>query len=208
MSTVELPPTQIGYTPCLATRSDLDTLATLLAQAFHDDPLTVWAFPDAGRRAWLLPDFFRVFLDISLDHDGVYTTADRDAALLFLSPSGWAAMQAGQRELEWQFAEILGDYAEALLTIVRMQAEHHPEGRPHYYVTFAGVSPQAQRRGAMSTLVSRLAARADREGLGIYTEVSSPGGEASFRRLGAFTFGTDIVLPGGPALRPMWREPR
>ena len=204
MSTLEAP----GHVPCLATRSDRDKLATLLARAFHDDPLAVWAFPDEGRRAWLLPDFFRVFLDLSLDHDGVYTTADRDAALLFLPPSGWAAMQADERELGWQFAEICGDYAEKLMTIVELQNEHHPVGRPHLYVSFAGVSPQAQRRGAMSTLLHRLAARADRDGLGIYTEASSAGGEASFRRLGGVPVGPDIVLPDGPTLRPMWREPR
>ena len=205
MSTVETS----GHVPCLATRSDTDKLATLLADAFQDDPLAVWAFPDEGRRSWLLPDFFRVFLDLSLEHNGVYTTADRDAVLLFLPPAGWAAMQAQEQELEWRFAEIVGDYVDRLLDIVRLQAEHHPAGRPHYYVSFAGVSGQAQRRGAMSTLLRRLVAKADNEGLGIYTEASSAGGEATFRRSGGIQIAEDIVLPdGGPTLRPMWREPR
>lgn len=204
MSTVEAS----GHVPCLATRSDTDTLATLLADAFQDDPLAVWAFPDEGRRSWLLPDFFRVFLDLSLEHNGVYTTADRDAVLLFLPPAGWTAMQAQEQELEWRFAEIVGDYVDRLLTIVRLQAEHHPDGRPHLYVSFAGVSEQAQRRGAMSTLLRRLVAKADNEGLGIYTEASSAGGEATFRRVGGIQIADDIVLPDGPTLRPMWREPR
>lgn len=205
MSTVETS----GYVPCLATRSDTDKLATLLADAFQEDPLAVWAFPDEGRRSWLLPDFFRVFLDLSLEHNGVYTTADRDAVMLFLPPAGWAAMQAQEQELEWRFAEIVGDYVDRLLDIVRLQAVHHPSGRPHYYVSFAGVSGQAQRRGAMSTLLRRLVAKADNEGLGIYTEASSAGGEATFRRSGGIQIAEDIVLPdGGPTLRPMWREPR
>ena len=197
-----------GHVPCLATASDSDKLAALLADAFQNDPLAVWAFPDEGRRSWLLPDFFRVFLDLSLAHNGVYTTADRDAVLLFLPPEGWAAMQAQEQELEWRFAEVVGDYVDRLLTIVRLQAEHHPVGRPHYYVSFAGVSAQAQRRGAMSTLLHRLTAKADNQGLGIYTEASSAGGEATFGRAGGVQIADDIVLPDGPTLRPMWREPR
>lgn len=204
MSTLEA----AGHVPCLATRDDRDRLATLLATAFHDDPLTGWAFPDEGRRAWLLPDFFGVFLDLSLDYNGVYTSADRDAALLFLPPEGWAAMQAKERELEWRFAEIVGDYADRLLAIVRLQAERHPVGRPHHYVSFAGVTPKAQRRGSMSTLLHRLVTKADNEGLGIYTEASSAGGEATFSRLGGVQIEDDITLPDGPTLRPMWREPR
>jgi hypothetical protein len=192
----------------LATRADTDILATMLADAFHNDALTRWITPDEDRRRAQLPDFFRVFLDISLRYDAVYTNASRDAALLFLPPGGWEETEKRGVELSQRFEEILGDDVEAMATISGLQAIHHPTGRAHYYVSFGGVNPHNQRRGAMTTLLKALIDRADVEGFGSYTEASSAGGAFAARRAGFSEIGHKIAIPNGPTLRPMWREPR
>jgi GNAT superfamily N-acetyltransferase len=196
-------------TAVLATAADLDVLAELLAKAFHKDALTKWITPDDDRRAAVLPGFFRLYLEISLQYDGVYTNARRDAALLFLPPGAWHEVERGGVALAQRFAEILGEQEmEMMATISGLQAVHHPMGRPHYYVSFAGVDPENQRHGAMAVLADTLIARADAEGVAMYTEASSAGGTWAALRLGFQEVGVTIAIPGGPTLRPMWREPR
>jgi glutamate/tyrosine decarboxylase-like PLP-dependent enzyme/GNAT superfamily N-acetyltransferase len=202
-----IPRTSPLGTAVRATDADTDRLVEVLARSFHADPLTVWAFPDPRRRAEILPEFFRAQLDLSLDYDGVYTTPERDAVLLFLPPGAWEKVAARDAELTERFAEIAGEYREALLTIMELQARSHPAGR-HYYVSFVCVDPRAQRRGTGSVLGDTLIESADRDGAPVYTETSSAGGAGLTQRYGFSPIGADIVLPEGPSLRPMWRVPR
>lgn len=180
-------------------------LSGLLAASFQEDALTRWMIPDDRLRAALLPGFFRVFLDLSAAHDAVLTSPDGDAVLLFLPP-GAAPDEAA---LDAAFAAVLGGHTDALRTIAALQAERHPQDRPHYYASFGAVRPGRQQSGLMSGLLGQVAARADAEGVGSYLEASSPGGEAVSRRLGFERLGAELALPGGgPVLRPMWRDPR
>ncbi|MET9697497.1 hypothetical protein ABZY31_11290 [Streptomyces sp. NPDC006529] len=186
------------------TPSTVTDLSSLLAAAFHGDALTRWMIADERERAERLPGFFRAFVGLCAAHGGVLTSPDGDAVLLFLPP-GAAPDEARLGEA----AAALGPHAPALHTIAALQDERHPHGPPHYYIAFAAARAHRQRDGLVSALVGRLAARADAEGVGVYTEASSPGGEAASRRAGFERMGPEIVLPeGGPALRPMWRDAR
>ncbi|WP_256104234.1 hypothetical protein [Streptomyces sp. ODS05-4] len=190
-----------------AAPDDAGALTALLAASFLDDPLTRWITPDEERRRRVLPGFFRVFMELSADCGGVLATADRSAVLLYLSPDGLAAEARGA-ELEERFRGVLGEDARRLAVITALQAERHPAA-PHCYISFGAVRSDRRRDGAMAALVGRVAALADAAGCGTYAEASSPGGEGSCRRNGFVRLGPDIVLPGdGPALRPMWRDPR
>ncbi|MFI8345238.1 hypothetical protein ACIF8W_34995 [Streptomyces sp. NPDC085639] len=185
--------------------SAVTDLSDLLATCFQQDALTRWMIPGEQRRAELLPGFFRVFVELSAAFDGVLTSPDGDAVLLFLPPGA----EPDEKALDAAFADVLGEYADAMRTIAGLQEEAHPHGAPHYYVSFGAVRPGRQQSGLMSALLGRVAARADAEGVGAYVEASSPGGEATSRRVGFGLLGADIALPGGgPVLRPMWRDPR
>ncbi|MEU6311884.1 hypothetical protein [Streptomyces sp. NPDC047014] len=180
-------------------------LSGLLATSFQQDALTRWMIPDERRRAELLPGFFRVFVELSAAHGGVFTAGDGEAVLLFL-PAG---AEPDEAAVDAALSRVLGEHAEAMRTIAALQAARHPAGRPHYYVSFGAVSAGRRQAGLMSGLLSRMLDRADAEGVGAYVEASSPGGEAASRRVGFERFGCDLVLPGdGPVLRPMWRDPR
>ncbi|MER5889410.1 hypothetical protein ABT160_36775 [Streptomyces sp. NPDC001941] len=192
-----------------ASRDDAGLLARLLAEAFHDDPLTRWITPDEERRAALLPGFFGVFLDMSYAYDAVVTTPSRDAVLTYLPPGAWEELERDGARYEEAFAAVLGPDAERLAAISALQAERHPADRPHYYLAFGAVRPEARGARLLTALVEQITARADAEGYGLYTEASSPGGEASCLRNGYVPVGPRIELPdGGPTLRPLWRDPR
>lgn len=185
-------------------RPEAARLCALLASSFHEDALTRWMIPDEQLRAELLPGFFRVFVELSASCDGVLTSPDGDAVLLFLPPGA----QPDEAALDAAFAAALGGRADALRTIAGLQAQAHPHG-PHYYVSFGAVRAGRQQSGLMSGLLDVVTARADADGVGVYTEASSPGGEAATRRAGFGRLGGDLALPGGgPVLRPMWRDPR
>ncbi|MFE3327944.1 hypothetical protein [Streptomyces sp. NPDC059176] len=186
-------------------RSVVTRLCDLLSSSFHEDALARWMIPDERLRAELLPGFFKVFVELSAAYDGVLMTPDGDAVLLFLPPGA----EPDEAALDEAFAGLLGEHMDALRSIIRLQAQHHPEEPPHYYVSFGAARPGRQKGGLISGLAGDLLARADANGSGVYTEASSPGGEAAGRRAGFRRLGVEIVLPdGGPALRPMWRDPR
>ncbi|MFB6614048.1 hypothetical protein ACIGFK_36670 [Streptomyces sp. NPDC085524] len=186
-------------------RSRITHLSALLATTFHEDALTRWMIPDERLRAELLPGFFRVFVELSASYDAVLTTPDGDAVLLFLPPGA----EPDDAALDAAFAEALGEHTDALRTISRLQEQHHPHDPPHYYVSFGAVRPGRQQGGLMTGLLGEVISRADTEHVPVYAEASSPGGEAACRRLGFERLGDDITLPSnGPALRPMWRNPR
>ncbi|MDP9864189.1 MULTISPECIES: GNAT family N-acetyltransferase [Streptosporangium] len=186
-----------------ATGADTGPLTTLLAESFFDDALTVWAFPNPRRRQQILPGFFRIFLDLSISQEGALTTEDRQAVVLSTPPG---AEDPGA-DFTTRLREVAGEYADALLTIVRLQEAHHPAAPRHLYLGFGAVAPHLQRSGLGAQMMRQVLDGCDRDGVPAYLEASSPGGEAVARRFGFEHHGPEIVMPGGPRLRPMWRDP-
>jgi hypothetical protein len=192
-----------------ASRAETDAMAALLADAFFDDPLTRWITPDDTRRAAVLPGFFRVFLAMSYAFDAVRTTAGRDAVLTFLPPGGFEEVERHGEAYGHRFAQVLGEDADRLSAIGALQAERHPVGRPHYYMAFGAVAPEARGSRLLASLVGEVTSWADARGVGVYTEASSPGGRGACLRHGFAPAGDPIVLPDdGPSLQPLWRDPR
>ncbi|MCG5216592.1 GNAT family N-acetyltransferase [Streptosporangium sp. KLBMP 9127] len=186
-----------------ATRADAGPLTALLAESFYDDALTVWAFPDPHRRRQILPGFFRVFLDLALAQGGALTTDDQEIVVLSTPPG---AKDPGA-DFTVRLRAAAGEYADALMTIIRLQEAHHPAAPRHLYLGFAAVAPHRQRTGLASMAMREVLAGCDRDGVPAYLEASSPGGEAVSRQFGFEPHGPEIVIPGGPRLRPMWRDP-
>ncbi|MGZ2359990.1 hypothetical protein LRE75_25430 [Streptomyces sp. 372A] len=211
LSTFPPPPLPTAPRPALrrARRAEAGALAALLADAFHDDPLTRWITPDPECRARVLPALFRVFLDMSFAYDAVTCTPGLEAVLLWTPPDAQAEPEARGEEFAGRFEDVLGVREAASLALVaELQASRHP-ARPHYYAAFGAVRGGARGRGLLGALVAEVLREADAAGCGAYAEASSAGGEASARGQGFVRLGEDIVLPdGGPRLRPMWREPR
>ncbi|CRK62119.1 GCN5-related N-acetyltransferase [Alloactinosynnema sp. L-07] len=194
----------------LATAADEAALITLLSASFQEDPLTKWILPDPVARRAALPGFFEVFVELALTHGGILLGGDFETALLFTSPVATEFADERAEEIQWRLSAAVGGggAASMLLTILGMQASHHPTDRAHYYISFAGVRPDRQRRGILTGMIAPLLHLADRQGYPIYTEASSAGGAAAALRFGFTPIGSVITLPNGPALRPLWRDPR
>ncbi|GDY30519.1 hypothetical protein [Gandjariella thermophila] len=196
-----MPPRDSSLLVRPARPGDAEPLVGVLTAAFFDDAPMRWAFPSVDRRREIVPAFFRLFFDLSVTAGGAFTTADLDAVVLGLPPDA-----APPADFTARLGEVAGEYADALLTIVRLQEEHHPRHLgPHFYLAFGGVAPERQGHGSLGRVARHILDDCDRAGLAAYAEASSPGGEAVARGHGFAPIGGDIRIPGGPSLRPLWR---
>lgn len=205
----------------LAGAEDREAVARLIGEAFMDDPVSEWVFPDEEYRRTVHAPFFGVFLDAALRDGWVDVTDDHSAAALWLPVTGKAA-EGAQGAGPGENAEA-GDDGGADDDIARMLADVagnerggivgqlteavHPT-EPHYYLPIIGVHPGRQGSGLGGALLAHVTGRCDREGMPAYLEASNIRSKALYERLGFVFTGTTIDLPGGPSMWPMWREPR
>ncbi|MGP3982304.1 GNAT family N-acetyltransferase [Streptomyces sp. KR80] len=189
-----------------------ETISQLLGEAFMDDPVSAWVFPDEAHRRTVQPRFFGVFLDAALRDGWVDVTDDLSAAALWLPVSAGAEDGDADRDTDG------GDMAERMAAadpgnertavIGRLTGEAHPHDRDHFYLPAIVVTPGRQSEGLGTALLTTVLEHCDREGVPAYLEASNARSKALYERLGFAFTGTRVDLPGGPPMWPMWRDPR
>jgi ribosomal protein S18 acetylase RimI-like enzyme len=85
--------------------------------------------------------------------------------------------------------------------------ERHPDDRSHWYLFILGTEQAAQGQGLGSALLDHMLGRVDADGMPAYLESSSERNLALYGRHG-FEVTSEVVIPGGPRIWLMWREPR
>jgi ribosomal protein S18 acetylase RimI-like enzyme len=191
-----------------ATVADAPRLAQALASAFQDDPVIAWIFPDERRRRRVLPAFMEFRLrKLAFPHDQVWMTADGAAAAVWLPPPGrWQLSRPQRLRLLPALVRFLGVRTVSVLGgLERMEAQH-PHDPPHWYLFILGTEQAAQGRGSGSALLSHMLARIDADRMSAYLESSSERNLAWYGRHG-FEVTSEVAIPGGPRIWPMWREP-
>jgi ribosomal protein S18 acetylase RimI-like enzyme len=174
-----------------ALRDDLDPLASTLADAFSDDPMVAWMYPDPEQRHAQTEAFMRAGLDIGYPHGHVYSAAKNGAAAIWAPP-----------EVDI-FDERSAELADGLL---RISAEH-PHDEPHFYLFILGTAAASQSRGLGSALITDMLDRCDRQGLGAYLESSNIRNVPFYERHG-FKVLSEIKISDDFTARPMWRDSR
>ncbi|WIY06786.1 GNAT family N-acetyltransferase [Amycolatopsis mongoliensis] len=178
--------------------SEVDAVAGILVEAFQDDPVSRWVFPDAERRrAVSHPAFFGALLGAGFATGHVDVTADLTAAVIWLPAS------------EGDDEPVVGlDRAEAdrLGVLLGLMAGLEPPG-PLWHAQFVGVRPGHQGRGIGGRLLRHGLDRADAEGVPTYLKAGSPDSTRLYRRLGFRDHGPAFRPPGGPPMQPMRRAP-
>ncbi|MFI1018929.1 GNAT family N-acetyltransferase [Streptomyces sp. NPDC020965] len=209
--------------------SDRETVVRLLDAAFQDDPVSGWVFPDEEGRRATHPLLMGAIVDIVLEAGRVEVLADGSAVALWMSvPDGERGRQGheaahesdpdsdsgdgdGEAEDEAdgpaQLRAAIDPDNERIETMGRLTAEIHPR-HPHEYLWLIAVDPARQGEGRGTALLRPTLDRCDREGSALYLEASSARGRDLYRRLGFTTMERTLVLPDGPTLWPMWRDPQ
>lgn len=187
-----------------AGEDDAGKAASILADAFVEDPVMNWTF--GGNSA-----FKAVFRELAR---GIYLKrgfghfAGDSAATLWL-PAGVRAELPFLNEMRLAYAAIratgFGVVARAKNIAAVMEAAH-PEA-PHYYLFAVGVRPSAQGKGLGGCILREGLKRADAERAPAYLENSNPKNTPLYERLG-FRARAPLALPAAaPPLLGMMREP-
>jgi ribosomal protein S18 acetylase RimI-like enzyme len=190
-----------------ATAGDLPRMAELLATSFLDDPVFVHMLPlDAPRRAARLQHFFAMELPRSEAEGGAWTTADGAGAAVWYPPGRWKASLWQTLRQTPGMLRALGRQAFLGSQLLAAMQEHHPT-RPHWYLLYVGVDADRRGQGIGGALLRPVLETCDEQHLPAYLEATNERNRALYRRHG-FTDRPELALPaGGPAVRPMWREP-
>ncbi|MEW1646921.1 GNAT family N-acetyltransferase [Streptomyces sp. NPDC091219] len=198
----------MGVAIRVAGEGDRELVVRLLDEAFQDDPVSGWVFPDAAYRRTTHHRLMAAFVDVVLADGRIDLTEDGAACALWLSVPGEAHPAADGVDEAVELRESVDPGNARVETIARLVADSHPAGRAHEYLWMIAVAPGRQGEGLGAALVRHVLDRCDREGLPAYLEASSERSAKLYERLG-YTF-TDraLDLPDGPRMYPMWREPR
>jgi ribosomal protein S18 acetylase RimI-like enzyme len=195
----------------IAAKADLDRAADDLAAAFVDDPIFDWFMREGAGRHAARQRFFRVILNEAAFPDGqIERPAGGGGAAVWL-PSENLGPQPLQREIRalpmLLNAAGFGRFGR-LMKLRNAMDDKHPMDRPHDYLWFLGVHPDAQGKGLGSTLLHAKTERMDAAHRCGFLETATARNLPLYQRHG-FEIVTDYrPAPDGPLIWAMWREPK
>jgi ribosomal protein S18 acetylase RimI-like enzyme len=135
-------------------------------------------------------------------------TADGAAAVVWLPPPGrWQVSPSQRVRLLPPLVRFLGLRTASILGGLDRMEERHPHHPSHWYLFILGTEQAAQGQGLGSALLAQVLTRIDADGMPVYLESPSERNLALYGRHG-FEVTSEVAIPGGPRIWPMWREPR
>ena len=190
-----------------AVSADLPELEVALTDAFFDDPMMHWMYPDTATRSELGRQFMRVALDIGFPHGHVYTAGPNVAAAIWSPPDVELFDDAAVTSFFSLIGEQLGPRAEEVGAGLMAISESHPHDEPHFYLFVLGTNSAHRGTGIGSHLMREVLDRCDQQGLGAYLESSNIRNVPFYERHG-FRVLTEVHAGGDFVARPMWRDPQ
>lgn len=189
-----------------AEAADQETVVNVLTEAFADDPLVCWLFPNPSERRRLQARVYRHHLaDPAAE---TYLVGRREGVALWHSPpAGGAAHEEDPEPQAPDMEAAFGASASRLRALEQALAPRRPTGEPHLYLFCMGVAAGRRGAGLGSAILRHRLERADADGLAAYLEASSPQSRALYLRHGFEDLGEPARPADGPPLWPMWRSP-
>ena len=183
---------------------DLDLVANVASRGFYDDPVMSWVFPEDDRRAEQLLVSFRTLAGRFVARDGRIDLIEESSVAMWLAPDPPPPPEEQPPPPDtWHlFSAEIAERFRALGEV--MEAAHPAE--PHWYLGVVATVPEKQGRGLGARIMRPVLEICDREGVPAYLESSNARNLPFYFRHGFVQTG-EIVVPEGPTLFPMWRQP-
>lgn len=181
-------------------------LTAILTRAFADDPILRWVFPDALVRARRSPAFFGWSLRRLQPQGMTWTDTHETGVAIWALPGRWHETSREALELVRSVALGVGRRSPLVVSgLAAIERRHPPE--PHLYLAVLGVEPGYQGRGVGSTLIQPGLDHCDDHHLPAYLETGNERNLDFYARHG-FKITGQVLLPKGPPVWLMWRDPR
>ena len=197
--------------PVQATRADIAGVVADLDAAFSDDVMFDWFLRDDWRRDKARLAFFQLIVGKM-----AFGTARIDRPITGGAAAVWMPFEAvGPTPLITELrilptllaATGLGRFGR-LMAVREDMDKHHPMERPHAYLWFLGVTPEAQGHGVGSRLLKSGTDRLDAAGQPAYLETQTERNIALYVRHGFTVVSEHKPRADAPPLWSMWREPQ
>lgn len=198
-------------TPVRARREDLAGVADDLSASFKDDPQFCWFLRDDARRPAERLKFFNMLLHAVAQPDGVISRPATGGAAAIWLPSealGPSPFLQELRIIPTLLAATGFSRFGRLMAMREAMDKNHPMDRPHVYLWFLGVRPEAQGFGVGSRLLAAGLRDVDAQGRHAFLESSNPANVPLYERYGFEVIQEYPPGKGAPPLYAMWREAR
>jgi ribosomal protein S18 acetylase RimI-like enzyme len=197
--------------PEVATAAHADSIALDLAAAFAADPLFDWFSRTDARRDAARAAFFRHLLREMVMGVGEVLRPSTGGAAAIWMPSEALAAYPMVKELQI-LPMLLGltgwSRFVRLLQLREAMDRHHPMDRPHAYLWFLGVTPEAQGHGVGSRLLRAKTEWLDANRRPAFLETATARNVQLYRRHGFEVVADYRASPTCPMNWAMWRDPR
>lgn len=183
--------------------ADLDGLTDLLTEAFGQDPLWRWAFPEEqGLATW-----WRFFIGSALRYPTVQVAGDFAAAAVWIPPGGVELTEEEEQRVEPLLRELVGPRTPQVMELLERFEASHPRDAPHYYLSLLGTADRHRGQGIGMALLGESLRCIDEEGMPAHLESSNPANNERYERMG-FRWTGEFTTPDDErTVATMWREP-
>jgi ribosomal protein S18 acetylase RimI-like enzyme len=180
------------------TDSQIPVAGATLARAFHDDPLMIYAIPDAAERVRLLPDLYARMIRFGTLAGEVYVTAGTiEGVALWMPPNAKWSRENIEASGMHEIPTLIGNDAYQRYRDVvgrEWQARERDVPTACWYLFLLGVEPRSQRHGLGSALMRPVLERADTEQIACYLETENQRNVAFYQKQGF-----DLIVNGEEA---------
>lgn len=185
--------------------ADRSSAVATAADAFAEDPVVRWFFPDDSTYPARAATFFGFLFDVRLAVEGIWVTDGVEAAALW-SPPGDASGEWEERSWDHAAAELAPDEIERCDRWDAAVAPHHPE-TPHWYLGVLATASTHQGKGLGPAVAQPGIEAASSADLPVFLETGVERNVALYERMGFVVTGLieDAALPRGWCMR--YRRP-
>jgi GNAT superfamily N-acetyltransferase len=187
-------------------RQDISTLSHCFKRAFEQDPVMRWVFSPQTEWERCALRYFNMVIRNFIHSGHAVTTQGLEGAALWLKPD---PPKGGVLFWSISYLKMAWLYRGCFLRGIQIEeALHkiHPK-EPHWYLSVIGTDTLHRGKGVGPALLQPILKICDEQGLPAYLESSNQLNISFYIRHG-FEILQDVIIPGGPTLWPMLRQPR
>ena len=191
-----------------ATVADAPGVAACLASAFHKDPLWgEWMFPSEATRVRGMLRFMEFWAGCEVRRPWMRVTQKCESVAAWVAPGEIELTGEDEERLGHLLRDLLGERASEVEEVFEQFDAHHPQDRPHFYLSWWATHSDHSGQGVGSALMNETLALIDAEHMPAYLESTNPANLPRYEALGFVTRDT-LGPPNGPVVTTMWRDAR